>query len=592
MNWNRKDKEPIETLQIIKEILEINEINTKISSEMNFKDLWFSNRIEFADLNGKGTNGKGITYEYALASGYAEFMERLQTRLFFKELFFQQTKEISKEQIVPEILQDIYIKVFKEYLKRNSLFNIQTINQLIQCKDKQYGELQKYYDYDEKKIVYLPERFIFSICGSNGLCAGNTKYEAFCQGICEIFERYVNYKLYFGEKSIFPTIERQFYEKLNSYSMITALESKGYNVYVKDCTLGGRLPVLGVLVINHSKTKYCFRLGSDINLDICIQRCITEMFQGADINSTFRLHMKDLDDCDYCNFWKLRNNKYEYYKSIRNGSGKIPRYVFLDVPSENRDLEPFVAERLSNEEVTKKIYDIAKKSNMHIYIKDYSYLGFDTLGIYVPGFSEIIDYDYGIIDLQNTFKEIREMIRTNNIDIARMNILLNKIVSENLISADFTLSELLGVSLKYGYHGILTWNIYLLLAWLNVLLRKDEESELWLDKYHDIVKMNKREARIEKIIFQAILSDIPLYELEKYLNTSINEKEKYVVFEKVHYFYSFKEDGMQFNICKDCNKCELFSYCDYPFLSKIKRKIDNKYMNYEKYYNYTDNFYQ
>ena len=78
------------------------------------------------------------------------------------------------------------------------------------------------------------------------------------------------------------------------------------------------------------------------------------MFQGADINSTFRLHMKDLDDCDYCNFWKLRNNKYEYYKSIRNGSGKIPRYVFLDVPSENRDLEPFVAERLSNEEVTKK----------------------------------------------------------------------------------------------------------------------------------------------------------------------------------------------------------------------------------------------
>lgn len=35
MNWNRKDKEPIETLQIIKEILEINEINTKgVSQEM------------------------------------------------------------------------------------------------------------------------------------------------------------------------------------------------------------------------------------------------------------------------------------------------------------------------------------------------------------------------------------------------------------------------------------------------------------------------------------------------------------------------------------------------------------------------------
>lgn len=77
MSWNRKDKKPEETVQIIKDILKRNGIDTKVLREMNFEDLWFSCRIEFTDLNDKGTNGKGITYEYALASGYAEFMERL-----------------------------------------------------------------------------------------------------------------------------------------------------------------------------------------------------------------------------------------------------------------------------------------------------------------------------------------------------------------------------------------------------------------------------------------------------------------------------------------------------------------------------------
>jgi len=60
---------------------------------------------------------------------------------------------------------------------------------------------------------------------------------------------------------------------------IKKIEKKGLKVIVKDCTLNGLFPVIGVLVMNMSRTKYYFAIGSDINLDICIQRCITEMFQ-------------------------------------------------------------------------------------------------------------------------------------------------------------------------------------------------------------------------------------------------------------------------------------------------------------------------
>lgn len=37
----------------------------------------------FDDLD-IGTNGKGGSYQYALASGYAEFMERLQNGILFR----------------------------------------------------------------------------------------------------------------------------------------------------------------------------------------------------------------------------------------------------------------------------------------------------------------------------------------------------------------------------------------------------------------------------------------------------------------------------------------------------------------------------
>lgn len=41
-----------------------------------------------------GTNGKGRTYEYALASGYGEFMERFQNRILIEPSFIQQMHEL------------------------------------------------------------------------------------------------------------------------------------------------------------------------------------------------------------------------------------------------------------------------------------------------------------------------------------------------------------------------------------------------------------------------------------------------------------------------------------------------------------------
>lgn len=77
--YNRKDKLPLETINLIKKILSENKIKIKESKITNINNSVFSVRLELKNIPGVGTNGKGITKEYALASAYAEFMERLQS---------------------------------------------------------------------------------------------------------------------------------------------------------------------------------------------------------------------------------------------------------------------------------------------------------------------------------------------------------------------------------------------------------------------------------------------------------------------------------------------------------------------------------
>ena len=77
MDTKFKDCLPLETVRKIKDIL----VNYNIDVEelpmtINF-DRFYSVRIVIRDTD-IGTNGKGLSPEYALASAYGEFVERLQ----------------------------------------------------------------------------------------------------------------------------------------------------------------------------------------------------------------------------------------------------------------------------------------------------------------------------------------------------------------------------------------------------------------------------------------------------------------------------------------------------------------------------------
>lgn len=59
--WNRKDATPEETIAKVEQILNELEIHTKFVAEYDYKDFWYSNRLEVEGVSFIGSNGKGIT---------------------------------------------------------------------------------------------------------------------------------------------------------------------------------------------------------------------------------------------------------------------------------------------------------------------------------------------------------------------------------------------------------------------------------------------------------------------------------------------------------------------------------------------------
>lgn len=175
---SRKDVTPRETIERIERILREMGLAYTIISETNNCDMFFSVRVEIRD-NGCiiGTNGKGMTRELALASGLAELMERLQSRNGMK--FWYSTKDYPEKAFVHEYVSET---VLDESIKRD--FDDFSNSKL-------YRYRIDYTDVKSNSIVSVPNRLVNLVCGSNGLCAGNSKAEAIVQGVSEVFERYV-----------------------------------------------------------------------------------------------------------------------------------------------------------------------------------------------------------------------------------------------------------------------------------------------------------------------------------------------------------------------------------------------------------------
>lgn len=435
---NYKADRPENTIKRIRDILSRYGIETEcitFGKEGVSYSARVSVKISDSHLN-IGTNGKGLTKEYAVASAYGELMERLCNKAltFVTKYSSRQFLEKNRE---------------LEYLKHNSLdfryfpdeyYETISAEKLHRC----MAELMPNYsfpadwaseekfdmpfipfrDYFRNKVQSLPYDLIRLAAGSTGLCAGNTIEEAILQGINEIFERYVLQRIYIDQPSL-PTISLDRFENTCIGERIRILEEHTrWRFIVKDCSLGKGFPVIGLMIIDDANGKFTFRLGADLSDEIALQRCFTEIFQGNNVDNSSFLPISVPEKI---------NAKQEYENNVINGRGYYPETIFIeDNHAYDCSLKPLSGNSIENS--LSNVLDWLKIRKYDLYIRDNSFLGFPVYHLYIPGLSDVNNLLSDITPFllnKDGYYEIKEEFRLKRVNVNEARMVIRKYRDDN-----------------------------------------------------------------------------------------------------------------------------------------------------------------
>ena len=372
---------PEETVRNIKDILASKGI--KISEELFYNadaDVYSCNVYianEGLDKLRIGTNGKGMTKEYSLASGYAEFMERYQCGILtgvpsdkMPDAVKVKTAEFENE--------------IKDFFRDNFGENEKASKTVLSLYDEM--TLVPFFTYSGDEKILVPIDMLLTLTTSNGMCAGNSKIEAVIQGVSEIFERYAQKKIML-EKLCPPAVPDSWFDDTEILEKLTKLKAKGIKYEIRDCSLGMGLPVIGIYMEIEDE-RSLFHLGADPSPITALERCVTEIFQGVDnINDAEFHEAHDTEEDDA--FWKYQLQLCSWGGNIYPNEirGKNPSWEF-------KGFSHTVSK--SNEDDLSYYLKVISSLDKKLYIRDCSYYGFPSYFCYIPGLSGIdFSYDEG-----------------------------------------------------------------------------------------------------------------------------------------------------------------------------------------------------
>lgn len=512
--------------------------------------LFFSCRITITrnDDSSIGTNGKGMNASYARASGYAEFMERLQNRAIIYPnpasintpfRFFPDEKDYLWNHAEAEANIKKYVpRVFPSDIGLNA--------------HKVEGKALPFYHVNSGETIEFPYSLIRWINGSNGMCAGNIREEAIIQGFNEIFERYCIQEMYL-RKITPPDIPLSEFEGTEILRKLEYVRDVyGMDFRVKDISLGEGFPVIALLLYNKDKTKYIVHLGADLNARVALERCFTEIFQGYTAE-TLRFE-NDVNDCEKLDLFN------EFKRSLMHGRGRQYASFFNDKPSYPYSIHTTIPEGKDFREDLHNICQWIMNKGYDIYIRDNSFLGFPALHIVVPGLSEIhstfCDLNRRVNHMQLTENRFNPLFRLNSLDI--------KECKETISYLEQLRDE--GINLFTRNDNPKNFvNRHLLLMVLYVKTCQNDRAIQHLEAYEKYCQLAGKE-------MQGYYYDIKrLLQGETIDTKSISAK-------IAHSFLSRPEKALQAIAtpnCFDCEHCELSEGCRYPLLQEVENIIQN-----------------
>ncbi len=406
-----KDRTPEDTVEMIQSILESAKIDTMVEWNPDEYEGAYSNHVSIPGVL-LGSNGKGTTREYALASGYAEFMERLQNNLLsvFDRIkyasyescgFYDQPDErLTPAAQIVERHQDGLSAIFSMLNFHDDKSRQEALEKLVHTRcGRTDGMLPEvpYVDVTAGEIVWVPSALSRQAYGSNGMASGNTMEECLVQGLSEVFERHVNHCVLQGEITL-PPIPHEHLAQWNVSDIIARIEESGrYRVHVYDGSMGKGYPVVMSMIVDRVDATCGIKFGSHPSLPIAVERTLTEAFQGRNIEKFTHINELSNDSTAIQYLWNVRS-------IMRDGSGLYPVDAFHGQPS--WEFVPWGAmENASNEEMLKGMLEILRREGRRLIVRDVSHLGFPSCHIIVPGLSELLEGDADAVEAEAQLKK-------------------------------------------------------------------------------------------------------------------------------------------------------------------------------------------
>lgn len=407
-----KETSPEKTVKRIKEIFKKNKIEVEENWSKKSSVGTYSLRLCVKGTN-LGQNGKGMTKEFAMASAYAEFLERYQNGVLVfrpekptKELPFVYSadeKDLSIDNIVEQ--DDSFINQIVEDNK-SSLNKLELLNEIL-GKDNIIKCLP-HYSVRDKKVVYIPHVLSCHLYGSNGMCAGNSTEEAIIEGISEIIERFVSIQMIY-KRVTFPEIPNTYLEKFPKVKELLAKAQKkeGYTCKLLDCSFGGKYPVAALIILQKNTGRFGIKLGAHPDYGIAMERCFTEAAQGMDIydyatGCLFDFKNEDIDE---------NENIREF---INSNVATLPYQIFAK-ESTYKFTEIADVSNLNNKEILTNLVNSILEQGYDVLVRDVSTLGFPSFRVIIPGMTEITHAK--MAGRFQMFEEIEYLLK----DITRIN---------------------------------------------------------------------------------------------------------------------------------------------------------------------------
>lgn len=238
--------------------------------------------------------------------------------------------------------------------------------------------------------VWFPVSLLGNLYVSNGMAAGNTETEARTQALSEIIERHVKFRV-LREGLCLPEVPQASVARFPSIAAgLGSLRKAGFGISVRDASLGGRYPVMAIVLMNPNDQGCYASFGAHPCCRIALERALTELLQGRALDALtgFPEPGFDLDEVA-----DPANLEIHFVDS----SGVLPwHFVGTAADFDYCDWN-FSAPGTHTADDYAWLVDRIHAENHEIYIADYPHLGVYACRILVPGFSEI----YPVEDLEH-----------------------------------------------------------------------------------------------------------------------------------------------------------------------------------------------